>query len=65
MALATLCSDLQKEPISEESHLPRTRFKFKAFIVNHNARPGSGDEANNVKQLLHLKQSRSHRWTLM
>lgn len=45
MALAFLCQQLVKERLA--SYLT-----FEAFIVDHNARPGSGEEAQRVSAWL-------------
>jgi tRNA(Ile)-lysidine synthase TilS/MesJ len=58
MAMAALCSDLQKEPILHGLVHRHTHFKFKAFIVDHSARIGSGHEAADVKQLICSRQGK-------
>lgn len=52
MALATLChkTRTRKQVIGDSS--PSHRPIFKAFIVNHKLRPGSGEEANSVADAL-------------
>ncbi|KFY23094.1 hypothetical protein V493_06093 [Pseudogymnoascus sp. VKM F-4281 (FW-2241)] len=45
MALASLCSGIQS----------KDRFKFRAFVVDHKVRAGSGDEAHAVAKILEEK----------
>ncbi|OBT79030.1 hypothetical protein VF21_02395 [Pseudogymnoascus sp. 05NY08] len=45
MALASLCSRIQS----------KDRFKFRAFVVDHKVRAGSGDEAHAVAKILEEK----------
>lgn len=45
MALASLCSGIQS----------KDRFKFRAFVVDHKVRAGSGDEADAVARILEEK----------
>lgn len=59
MALAALCSQIQRTPIlvndvreprSQVGRLPD--LKFQAFVVDHDVRSGSGVEAQNVANVL-------------
>ncbi|KAF8852090.1 hypothetical protein BDZ45DRAFT_659743 [Acephala macrosclerotiorum] len=64
MALAALCSNLQNLPrveaekvLGELHHLRKA--SFRAFIVNHQVRPGSGEEAKAVSNVLEKRGIKS------
>lgn len=59
MALAALCSQLQRPPIPvNDFHEPRSQvgrlpdLNFQAFVVDHDVRSGSDVEAQNVASVL-------------
>ncbi len=47
MALASLCAKVM--------HQESTHWQFRAFVVDHGARPGSEEEAQAVCQVLHKR----------
>lgn len=57
MSLAALCSNVQNMPqIENEEQLEHVRnIKFRAFIVDHQVRSGSFEEAEEVSDVLKMR----------